>query len=53
MFKMTTKRRELLANFSLNIVVISFGVAAFEHNWLGILAAFAGWWAFLMLTKEV
>ena len=51
-FKLTPKRREMLANYSLNISVISFGVAAFEYNWLGVISAFVGIGVFILLTKE-
>lgn len=51
-FILTDKRKDKLADYSLNISVASFAVAAFEHNWWGILPAIVGLALFFFLTKE-
>ena len=49
---LTDKRKDKLADYSLNISVASFAVAAYEGNWWGILPAFVGIALFFLLTKE-
>lgn len=49
---LTDKRRDKLADYSLNISVASFAVAAFDHNWWGVLPAVVGLALFFFLTKE-
>lgn len=52
LFELTPKRREALGNYALNISVISFGVAAFEYDWWGIIPAIAGALMFFVITRE-
>lgn len=49
---LTTKRKDKLADYSLNISVASFAVAAYEGNWWGILPAFLFLGVFFILTEE-
>ena len=49
---LTDKRKDKLADYSLNISVASFAVAAYEGNWWGILPAFVGIALFFLLTQE-
>ncbi len=52
LFELTPKRREMLANYALNISVISFGVACYEGKWIGILPAVAGLFVFFLFSRE-
>ncbi len=49
---LTEKRKDKLADYSLNISVASFAVAAFESNWWGVLPAFLFLGVFFILTTE-
>lgn len=49
---LTDKRKDKLADYSLNISVVSFAVAAFDNNWWGVLPAIVGIVLFFFLTKE-
>ncbi len=49
---LTDKRKDKLADYCLNISVASFAVAAFEHNWWGVLPAFLFLAVFFILTQE-
>lgn len=49
---LTDKRKDKLADYSLNISVASFAVAAFGDNWWGVLPAIVGLAVFFLLTKE-
>jgi hypothetical protein len=53
-FRLSEKRRDMLANFALNISVASFAVAAFskEGGAAGIIPALAGLAVFWILTRE-
>lgn len=50
---LTDKRKDKLADYALNISVVSFAVAAYEGNWWGVLPACAGIALFFLLTREV
>lgn len=52
MLKLSKKQKDMLANYALNISVISFGVAAYEQKWLGFIPALAGLAVFYLLTRE-
>ena len=49
---LTEKRKDKLADYSLNISVASFAVAAFDGNWWGVLPAFLFLVVFFLLTQE-
>ena len=49
---LTDKRKDKLADYSLNISVASFAVAAYEGNWWGVLPAFLFLGVFFILTEE-
>ncbi|MDD2966514.1 MAG: hypothetical protein PHN64_03330 [Desulfovibrionaceae bacterium] len=49
---LTDKRKDKLADYSLNISVASFAVAAFDGNWWGVLPAFLFLIVFFILTQE-
>lgn len=49
---LTDKRKDKLADYSLNISVASFAVAAYEENWWGVLPAFLFLGVFFILTEE-
>lgn len=49
---LTDRRKDKLADYSLNISVASFAVAAFDGNWWGVLPAFLFLVVFFILTEE-
>lgn len=49
---LTPLRKSKLADYCLNISVVSFAVAAFEHNWLGFVTGILGLIVFFILTRE-
>jgi hypothetical protein len=49
---LTHRRKDKLADYSLNISVASFAVAAYDGNWWGVIPAFAGLALFFFLTQE-